>query len=197
MKLHKVLYAHPVLTTSELVSRIRGANGDTQEGLARRLGVSYPTVNSWERGRSEPHPARRRELEDLAESLGIRAELSVLVIDDDPVTSEIVRAATRHVDASVTVGAALDGWEGLVACGAQQPNLLFLDVMMPGIDGLEVARRLPAIEGLEKMRVVFVTASQSADVLNRAASLGHAVLNKPLEFDQLARVMTETLDAQD
>ena len=82
MKLHKVLYAHPVLTTSELVSRIRGANGDTQEGLARRLGVSYPTVNSWERGRSEPHPARRRELEDLAESLGIRAELSVLVIDD-------------------------------------------------------------------------------------------------------------------
>lgn len=197
VNLHKVLYHHPVLTTSDLVARIRGANGDTQEGLARRLGVSYPTINSWERGRSEPHPARRRELEDLAESLGIRAELSVLVIDDDPVTAEIVRAATRRVDASVTVGAALDGWEGLVACGAQQPQLLFLDVMMPGIDGLEVARRLPAIDGLEKMRVVFVTASQSAEVLTRAKSLGHSVLNKPLEFDQLARVMTETLEALD
>ncbi len=182
-----------MLPTAELVSRIRAASGDTQEGLARRLAVSFPTVNSWERGRSEPRPVHREALERLAASLGIARELAVLVIDDDPVTAELVRAAATDVDASVTVEAALDGWEGLVKCGALQPRLLFLDVMMPGIDGLEVARRLPVIDGLERMRVVFVTASQSPDVRARASALGNAVLTKPLELAALTTAMREIL----
>jgi CheY-like chemotaxis protein len=184
-----------MLPTTELVSRIRIANGDTQEGLARRLGVSFPTVNSWERGRSEPKPGHREVLEQLATSLGITQEMIVLVIDDDPVTAELVRAAAVDVDAAVTVEAALGGWEGLVKVGALQPKLLFLDVMMPGIDGLEVARRLPAIDGLGKMRVIFVTASQSPDVLARAAALGNAVLTKPLELSELSAAMLESLTA--
>jgi CheY-like chemotaxis protein len=184
-----------MLPTPELVSRIRSTNGDTQEGLARRLGVSFPTVNSWERGRSEPKAPHRKELEDLAQSLGIAAELVVLVIDDDPVTAELVRVAASDVDAAVTVDAALDGWAGLVKCGSLRPSLLFLDVMMPGIDGLEVARRLPSIEGLAELRVVFVTSSRSPDVLARAAILGNEVLAKPLELEDLSRVMKGLLDA--
>jgi len=192
-EVHKALYYARMLSTSELVSRIRATNGDTQEGLARRLGVSFPTVNSWERGRSEPKPGHRKVLEDLASSLRIVQELMVLVIDDDPVTAELVRAAAVDVDAAVTVESALGGWEGLVKLGALQPQLLFLDVMMPGIDGLEVARRLPAIEGLDTLRVVFVTSSQSPDVLARAAALGNAVLAKPLELSDLTTAMQENL----
>jgi CheY-like chemotaxis protein len=191
--LHKALYALVMLPTSELVSRIRVATGDTQEGLARRLGVSFPTINSWERGRSEPKQPRRLELEQLAASLGIRQELMVLVIDDDPVTAELVRAAAHDLDAAVTVEAAPGGWEGLIMCGSLQPQLLFLDVMMPGIDGLEVARRLPSISGLGPLRVVFATSSQSADVLARASALGSEVLAKPLELDDLTRVMSQAL----
>jgi CheY-like chemotaxis protein/DNA-binding transcriptional regulator YiaG len=193
LRVHKALYHAGMLSTPDLVSRIRAANGDTQEGLARRLGVSFPTVNSWERGRSEPKAAHRQALEELASSLRIAQEMMVLVIDDDPVTAELVRAAAVDVDAAVTVEAALGGWEGLVKCGALQPQLLFLDVMMPGIDGLEVARRLPTIDGLGQLRVIFVTASQSPDVLARAAALGNAVLAKPLELDDLASAMSATL----
>ena len=184
-----------MLPTTELVSRIRSTNGDTQEALARRLGVSFPTVNSWERGRSEPKPPHRLVLEELALSLGIAAELVVLVIDDDPVTAELVRVAAAEVDAAVTVDAAPDGWSGLVKCGSLRPSLLFLDVMMPGIDGLEVARRLPSIEGLAGLRVVFVTSSRSPDVLARAAALGNQVLAKPLELDDLSRVIRDLLEA--
>jgi CheY-like chemotaxis protein len=183
-----------MLPTPELVARIREANGDTQEGLARRMGVSFPTINSWERGRSEPKPGHRHELEELATSLRISQELVVLVIDDDPVTGELVRAAASDVNANVTVDVALGGWEGLVKCGALRPQLLFLDVMMPGIDGLEVAQRLPSIDGLGGLRVVFVTASQSPAVRARAAALAHDLLAKPLELDDLARVMTKTLE---
>jgi CheY-like chemotaxis protein/DNA-binding XRE family transcriptional regulator len=178
-----------MLPTTELVARIRAANGDTQEGLARRLGVSYPTINAWERGRSEPTARHRSTLDALATSLGIVHEFSVLVIDDDPVTAELVEAAAADVDAAVSVDSANDGWTGLIKCGAITPDLLFLDIMMPGIDGLEVARQLPTIEGLHDVRVIFVTASQSPEVLARAASLGTAVLHKPLELDDLTRAM--------
>lgn len=189
------MYHHLMLPTPELVSRIRGANGDTQEGLARRLGVSFPTVNSWERGRSEPKPHHRHALEELAASLQIAQELVVLVIDDDPATADLVRIAAMDVDASVVVDAAAGGWEGLVKLGALRPQLLFLDVMMPGIDGLEVARRLPAIDGLGALRVVFVTSSRSQDVLARAAALGNAVLAKPLDLADLTRTMGDALQA--
>ena len=182
-----------MLSTPELVSRIRAANGDTQEGLARRLGVSFPTINSWERGRSEPRPHHRAELEELAASLGIAAEHVVLVIDDDPFTAELVRAAAMVVDDAVTVWSALDGWEGLVMCGALKPNLLLLDIMMPELDGLEVARRLPTIEGLGQLVIVFVTATQSPGALEQAATMGTAVIPKPLELDELIGVMGRVL----
>lgn len=184
-----------MLPTTELVARIRAANGDTQEALARRLGVSFPTINAWERGRSEPTPRHRGALDELAASLGIVHTFSVLVIDDDPVTAELVEAAAAEVDAAVSVDSATDGWSGLIKCGANSPHLLFLDIMMPGIDGLEVARQLPTIEGLGDVRVIFITASQSPEVLARAASLGTAVLHKPLELDELAHAMRTLMTA--
>lgn len=183
-----------MITSADLVARIRAANGDTQEGLARRMAVSYPTINAWERGRSEPTPKHRATLETLAAELGIVHEFVVMVIDDDPVTADLVEAAAAEFGGAVTVDSALNGWEGLVKCGALRPRLLFLDIMMPGIDGLEVARRLPAIAGLDDMRVVFVTASQSPDILSRAAALGNAVIGKPVELDELARVIRATMD---
>ncbi|MEV8272374.1 response regulator [Microbacterium sp. NPDC077184] len=183
-----------MITSADLVARIRQANGDTQEGLARRLAVSYPTINAWERGRSEPTPKHRATLEALAAELDIVHEFVVMVIDDDPVTAALVEAAAIGFGGVVSVHSALNGWEGLVMCGAVQPRLLFLDIMMPGIDGLEVARRLPAIPGLDEMRVVFVTASQSPEILERAAALGNAVLGKPVELDALADVIRTTME---
>jgi CheY-like chemotaxis protein/DNA-binding XRE family transcriptional regulator len=175
-----------VLATSELVAEIRKVAGETQEALARRLGVSFPTVNAWERGRSVPRPDHRRKLEELAAQLGITSEISVLVIDDDPTTGSLVDAAAREVDPAITVETALDGWQGLVRCGAVRPALIFLDILMPGIDGIEVARRLPGIQGLGGTEVVFVTSSTDARLLARASELGHPVLSKPLDFDRLA-----------
>jgi CheY-like chemotaxis protein len=186
---------HHMLSTSELVARIREQTGDTQEALARRVGVSFPTINAWERGRTTPRRFHRRRLEQLAEEVGLRHRFTVLVIDDDPVTVELVIAAATEVDGAISVEAALDGWEGLVKCGSLRPDLLFLDIMMPGIDGLEVARRLPSVEGLDEMSVVFVTSSNAPDVLDRARSIGHDLVPKPLELDVLADVMRKLLEA--
>ena len=64
----------------------------------------------------------------------------VLVVDDDPTVSDVVRRYLERAD--YTVRLAADGQAALDAYAEERPDLLVLDLMLPGIDGLEVCRRL-------------------------------------------------------
>jgi DNA-binding response OmpR family regulator len=64
----------------------------------------------------------------------------VLVVDDDPTVSDVVRRYLEQDGCEVRLAA--DGADGLAAIAAQCPDLVVLDLMMPGIDGLEVCRRV-------------------------------------------------------
>ena len=77
----------------------------------------------------------------------------VLVIDDDPNVSEVVAAYLEREGALVTVSA--NGEEGLALALADPPDLVILDLMLPGLDGLEVCRR---IQALAPVPVVMLTA---------------------------------------
>lgn len=64
----------------------------------------------------------------------------VLVVDDDPTVSDVVRRYLERADFSVTL--ASDGFAALAAVAERRPDLVVLDLMLPGLDGLEVCRRL-------------------------------------------------------
>jgi DNA-binding response OmpR family regulator len=64
----------------------------------------------------------------------------VLVVDDDPTVSDVVRRYLERSDFEVTLAA--DGPKALAAVGARPPDLVVLDLMLPGMDGLEVIQRL-------------------------------------------------------
>ncbi|MDY0813088.1 response regulator transcription factor [Kitasatospora purpeofusca] len=80
----------------------------------------------------------------------------VLVIDDDPTVAEVVAGylarAGHHVDH------AADGPQGLALARAHRPDLVVLDLMLPGIDGLEVLRRLRGQDAGAQLPVVMLTA---------------------------------------
>jgi DNA-binding response OmpR family regulator len=78
----------------------------------------------------------------------------VLVVDDDPTVSDVVRRYLEQAGCEVRL--AYDGADGLAAVAAQRPDLVVLDLMMPGIDGLEVCRRLR--RQLPDLPVVMLTA---------------------------------------
>ncbi len=65
---------------------------------------------------------------------------AILVVDDDPTVADVVR---RYLErAGMTVELAVDGPAALEAYAARPPDLVVLDLMLPGIDGLEVCRRM-------------------------------------------------------
>ena len=171
----------PSPTIPELVLTIRRETGDSQEALARRLGVSFATVNAWERGRTEPRRVHEAQLLELAKRLGLRAGLSVLAIDDDPASCAIVDDLVTHGRHGGDVITTTDPTEGLLLCGVLQPDVLFLDIMMPGLDGFAVAEHLRHIQGLDRTAVIFMTASTEPKLLEQAANIGSTVLQKPLD----------------
>ncbi|MEV4138212.1 response regulator transcription factor [Dactylosporangium sp. NPDC049742] len=78
----------------------------------------------------------------------------VLVVDDDPTVSDVVR---RYLEREgFTVALAGDGQQALDSYDAERPDLVVLDLMLPGIDGLEVCRRLRAQD--RTLPVVMLTA---------------------------------------
>jgi DNA-binding response OmpR family regulator len=66
----------------------------------------------------------------------------VLVVDDDPTVSDVVRRYLERAGIDVTLAA--DGPAALAAFAADRPDLVVLDLMLPGTDGLEVCRRMRA-----------------------------------------------------
>jgi two-component system response regulator ResD len=72
----------------------------------------------------------------------VTAPARILVVDDDPTVAEVVQAYLRRMGMETSYAA--DGLAALETAAATHPDLVILDLMLPGIDGLEVCRRLRA-----------------------------------------------------
>ncbi len=168
-----------LLPTPRLLKAIRQASGETQESLARRLGVSFPTLNQWERGHREPRASHRFAIERIATELNIARELSVLMIDDDAQDCLFVEHLINNSPAAALVTSVTDPIEGLLQVGNIRPDILILDIRMPGLNGIEVAERARTIPGLEKMQIVFLTGAEEGKLLEKARATGAMVLSKP------------------
>ena len=108
---------------------------------------------------------------------------TVLVVDDEPTILELVRYTLE--DDRIAVIEASDGVEALERARAVRPDLIFLDVQMPRLDGFEVCRRLREDPTLAGVRVVMLTAAgQEVDRARGLAAGANDYLTKP--FSPLA-----------
>ncbi len=108
----------------------------------------------------------------------------ILYIEDNPENRLLVR---RVLDsdgfAVVTAG---DGLSGIRAARIEKPDLILMDIMIPGMDGREVTTRLRGIPGLENVPIVAVTASVMRGDRERALAAGcDGYLQKPIDVDRL------------
>lgn len=114
----------------------------------------------------------------------------ILVVDDTPANLEVVTEALG--DAGFEVAIATDGERAIKQAAISQPDLILLDVMMPGIDGFETCRRLKASALTSGIPVIFMTALSETAEKVKGFSLGAVdYVTKPFqEAELLARVGT-------
>lgn len=116
--------------------------------------------------------------------------MKVLIVDDEEDVRYVASLSLGSVG-GMTVLEARDGQEGLSIARSEQPDVILLDVMMPGADGPETLRRLRADRKTAHIPVVFLTAKGMAAQLTELDSLGAAgIILKPFDPLTLAAEVT-------
>jgi DNA-binding response OmpR family regulator len=120
-------------------------------------------------------------------------EKKVLVVDDDPNVFELVQLYVGSDEVSVLQ--ALDAYAGLDLVVRQQPDVIVLDVMMPGMDGLEMCRRVREIPAVASTPVVILSARVKDEDIEAGYEAGaDEYVTKPFEPQDLAACVSEMMD---
>ena len=116
----------------------------------------------------------------------------ILVVDDDPeiVTMLSLRLGRRGYD----VKTASDGHKAVELAKRERPDLILLDVMMPGKRGWEVSRALKADPVTENIKIVLVTAiGEAMNEITSPLYGADAHIDKPFEFERLESIVSTLL----
>jgi DNA-binding NarL/FixJ family response regulator len=117
---------------------------------------------------------------------------SVLIVDDAELFREALRAAFTQEGFDV-VGVAADAMTGIDMTREHEPDLVMLDLLMPGMSGLEVVGTM--VKTSPKSRVVLLTASESAQDLLAAVKAGASgYMTKDTPLPRLVAAMNDVLD---
>ncbi|MBI4342663.1 MAG: response regulator [Candidatus Omnitrophica bacterium] len=120
---------------------------------------------------------------------------TVLLVDDDEAMRKVMR---RRVESwGYAALPAADGAEAIRLAASQRPDLVLLDVMMPGLDGLEVCRRLTQDPATRHIPVILISAKASQISGEQVAAAGaFASLQKPYDPSDLRRRMQDALEGK-
>jgi CheY-like chemotaxis protein len=121
-------------------------------------------------------------------------ELDILLVEDNPNDAELTQRALRKTDIGARLLIARDGAEAIeqVLTQGLRPRVIFLDLKLPKIDGLEVLRRIRADERTRGIPVVVLTSSQEERDITESYKLGvNSYVVKPVEFDKFYRTVSD------
>jgi CheY-like chemotaxis protein len=117
----------------------------------------------------------------------------LLVIDDDPRIVELLSAFFETEKNGYAVATAPDGEQGLTAFKAERPDVVLLDMNMPGMNGLEVLKRIRALD--KSTPVIIVTAAHYSELSEALKNGAFAYIPKPFDLryiDHLVAAAVET-----
>ncbi len=178
------------LSISQEYARLMGSeikvDGDTGLGTTFTLALSLPAAMT---ARSQ-EPSNRGSIVGLQKGM---AQPRVLVVDDKPDNRELVRQMLQMVE--IEVQTADDGQQALDAFVRWQPQLIWMDMRMPVMDGYEATRQIRQLPGGQEVKIVALTASAFEEDNAKMREAGcDDILKKPVEQEQLLRVMGELLN---
>ena len=115
---------------------------------------------------------------------------TILVVDDNPTNLQVLLESLKRTGFKILV--ARTGESAIQQAEYGKPDLILLDVMMPGIDGFETCRRFKTLDAFKEIPIIFMTAlTDTTDKLKGFQAGGVDYVTKPLQHEEvLARVVT-------
>lgn len=175
--------------------------------VAQYCHVTADTIRKWaEAGRihvfKTPGGHRRIRREDLLRflrdnSIPVHEELDdsgvkILVVDDEKAVISVIRRFLERSQRPFQIEIAMDGFEAGRQMVMFRPNVVFLDLRLPGIDGFEVCQRIKSNPETSSAQVIAMTGYYEGEVANRVVELGAALLlQNPFAPDDLRRALAK------
>lgn len=118
---------------------------------------------------------------------------SVLIVDDEPMARTLLRLML--IRAGFDVSEAEDGFDALEKVKRNRPDVILLDVMMPGMDGFSVCETLRNEAETAALPIIMLSAKTDLDSINRGLRVGATkYLTKPISPDELTRHVRDALE---
>ncbi|NVB41272.1 response regulator [Pseudenhygromyxa sp. WMMC2535] len=148
---------------------------------------------------------RREDLEKVCQERGIPFNVPtgsevgrILVVDDEPVVLELVRDVVKELNHKFEVEVAKDAFDAGRLVATFRPQLIFLDLMMPGVDGFEVCTRLKKDAATANSEVIAITGYYTEANMERILGAGAAAcLKKPLDVIEVRGRVIEAFKLKD
>lgn len=175
--------------------------------VAKYCHVTADTIRKWaEAGRihvfKTPGGHRRIRRDDLVRFLRENkipihedldnAGIRVLVVDDEKAVVSVIRRFLERSQTPFQIEVALDGFEAGHQIATFRPNVIFLDLRLPGMDGFEVCRRIKSDPDTSSSHIIAMTGYYEGDVAQRIVEMGASLLmQKPFTPDDLRRALAK------
>lgn len=143
-----------------------------------------------------PKSPSREQTEISWEDLQFSPENKVLVVEDDATNLEMIEVLFKEI--GIEIEKANDGRTGIQKALERQPDLILMDLHMPGMDGIEATQEIRTREEGQNLPVVVLSADAFSERRNTAIASGVSdYLTKPLDLKKLAPILSRYLKAAD
>jgi CheY-like chemotaxis protein len=117
---------------------------------------------------------------------------NIIYVEDQPEMIELVQLALRRLDCSVH--GATDGRQALELMRSEHPDLVLLDLMLPGCDGWQIVQAMQADTGLKHLPVILITARSANASAGRQPPQADAFITKPFAVEELRQAVGSVLN---
>ncbi|MDH5682733.1 MAG: ATP-binding protein, partial [Spirochaetota bacterium] len=116
---------------------------------------------------------------------------TILIADDDQLNRDVIKGYLDEYPFSVVE--AENGLQAVEQTKSQKPDLVLMDLKMPVVDGIEASRRIRDLSQFKDIPIIAITASAMKESLDKAKSICHSVLTKPVNKEKLLSEMAQFL----
>jgi len=175
----------------------------TPKEVAQQLGVAPVTIRLWAQENklvftTTPGGHRRFKQQDIDDFVAqhmnkTHNQLSVLIVDDNEQHAEFLQEYIHLLNADIITNIAYDGFDSGQLIFEIKPDLILLDLIMPGMDGYSVCQRIKQNPATANIRIIAMTGFSTPDNIERILKAGaETCLSKPIDTKVLSDILAQT-----